>query len=224
MVSLKDNSGYLWISTNKGISRFNPKDSTAWTFDYRDGLQSNEFNSGVCFNKNGKMYFGGINGYNSFYPDSIQKSDFIPPIVFTDFLIDNKSVSIGGDSPLKKHISYTNTINLGYSQSNIAFEIAALDYYIPEKNQYKYWLVHHDKSWVEIGNRRFINFTNLSPGKYELKVMGSNHDGVWIEKEKAISIEIIIKPPWYQTCIAYIFYFLLFCLVMWLLWRFQINN
>ena len=183
---LKDETEHFWLSSNKGISRFYPPDSSVWTFDFRDGLQGNEFNSGVCHKSSkGKMYFGGINGFNVFGPDRIKKNPFIPPIVFTDFQINNQSVSIG-ESILKKHICFTDTLILSYQQKNLSFEVAALDYYIPEKNQYAYQLENYDKDWIYIGNRRFFNYTNLEPGNYILKVKGSNHDGVWNEEGKSI--------------------------------------
>ena len=218
---LKDKQGHIWLSSNKGISSFFPKDSSVWTLDYRDGLQSNEFNSGACHQAaNGKMYFGGINGYNTFYPNQVKKSRFIPPIVFTDFLIDNKSVQPGEDAPLKRHISYTDAIVLNYRQSNISFEVAALDYYIPEKNQFAYMLEGYDEDWIYISNRRFFNYTNLKPGTYTLRVKGSNHDGVW--NEGGTRLQIIICPPWFWNALSKTIYTLVLLGIFYLFYRFQL--
>lgn len=208
--ALEDENCSLWVSSNKGISRFNPDNLAVWAFDYRDGLQSNEFNSGVCFKaRTGKMYFGGINGFNSFHPDQIAENQFLPPIVFTDFRIGNESVFAGEQSVLKRHINFTETIILQHWQNDISFEVAALDYYIPEKNQYKYRLAPFDKGWVDSGNRRFISYTNLEPGTYTLEVKGSNHDGIW--NEEARQITITIRPRWYWDWWSRILY--LFVLV-----------
>ncbi len=221
---LKDKKNRLWLSSNNGISRLDLENNKVIVFDYRDGLQSNEFNSGVCFQKNGKMYFGGSNGFNSFYPDSIRADSFKPPIAFTDFYINNEKISAGKHPALQKHINYTKEIVLTYNQRNISFDIAALDFYIPEKNQFAYLLEGYSEKWDTMENRRFINFTNLNAGNYTLKVIGANHDGVWIDEKDAVSIDITIKPPWYKTNIAYFIYFLLLCLAMWFLWKFQMNK
>ncbi|HFA48718.1 MAG TPA: response regulator [Bacteroidetes bacterium] len=158
------------------------------------------------------MYFGGINGFNAFWPEKIKENQYDPPTVFTDFQVGNKSEPIGGkQSVLTKHINETNFLMLSHKQSDISFKVAALDYNIPEKNQFKYWLVNYDTGWIKIGNRRFISFTNLSPGKYELKVKGTNHDGVWNEKDgvwsdKVASVKIKIRPPFYWNLWAWIIY------------------
>ncbi len=215
---LKDDRGYLWISSNKGISRFNPETNDIWTFSSKNGLQSNEFNSGVCFkNKKGKMYFGGINGVNSFWPDKIEKSEFHPPIVFTEFQINNKVVTpLTKNSPLEKQINETDTLMLNYLQSDISFSIAALDYFIPENNQFSYSFVKEDESekWDTIGNRSFLGFTNITPGKYTLRVNGTNHDGVWNLNEHAKSITIIMSPPWWNSQLAYLIYAILLILFL----------
>ncbi len=205
--ALEDEDGRLWVSSNKGISRFDPNNLSVWAFDYRDGLQSNEFNSGVCFkSKTGKMYFGGINGFNAFHPIQIAENQFQPPLIFTDFQIGNESVPISEQSVLKKHINFTDTITLQHWQNDISFEVAALDYYIPEKNQYKYRLAPYDKGWVDSGNRRFISYTNLEPGTYTLEVKGSNHDGIW--NEEARQIIITIQPRWYWDWWSKTLYFI----------------
>lgn len=113
---LEDNQGNLWLSTVRGLSRFapyNPRGTLFRNYDKSDGLQSNEFNVGAYYkNHDGKMYFGGVNGFNSFYPDSIKDNPHVPPVVLTDFQIFNKSIDIGKDSPLKKSISEVETIIL----------------------------------------------------------------------------------------------------------------
>ena len=85
---LNDNFGNLWLSTNEGLSKFNPVDETFRNYDDKDGLQSNEFNQGAFFSgSDGELFFGGVNGFNSFYPDSIKDNQYIPPVYFTKFKI-----------------------------------------------------------------------------------------------------------------------------------------
>jgi serine phosphatase RsbU (regulator of sigma subunit)/ligand-binding sensor domain-containing protein len=196
---LPDEQGFLWLSTNKGLSRFNPRSETFKNYTSRDGLQSNEFNGGAYYkNKSGEMFFGGLNGFNAFYPRDFKDNKHIPPIVITDFQIFNKSVGIGCDSPLKKHISGAGEIILSYEENVFSFKFVALDYTIPEKNQYRYMMEGFDKEWtLTDASKRFATYTNLDPGEYVFRVRGSNNDGVW--NEEGTSIKIIITPPFWQT-------------------------
>jgi signal transduction histidine kinase/CheY-like chemotaxis protein/ligand-binding sensor domain-containing protein len=196
---LEDRHGNLWISTNKGLSRFHPEERTFRNYDVQDGLQGNAFFHRSCYQtKDGKMYFGGPNGYNSFYPDSIKDNNHIPPVVITDFQIFNKAVAIQETgSPLKKHISETKVIPLSYEESVLSFEFAALNYAHPDKNQYAYKLEGFDKDWNYVGQKRTATYTNLNPGNYTFRVIASNNDGVW--NQEGTSVALIISPPYWQT-------------------------
>ncbi len=196
---LKDDNGDFWISTNKGITKYNSKKKTFRTFNSSDGLQGNEFKPRAAFKtKTGEMFFGGPNGVNAFHPDSIVYNSFIPPVFITDFQLFNKSVSINQeDSPLSKHINYTDKIVLNYNQTFFSVEFAALNYILPQKNNYAYKLEGFDKDWVYIGNIHKASYTNLDPGKYIFRVKASNNDGVWNENGSALVIEIL--PPFWET-------------------------
>jgi ligand-binding sensor domain-containing protein/serine phosphatase RsbU (regulator of sigma subunit) len=196
---LEDNNGSLWLSTNKGIANFNPKTKAIRNFDVSDGLQGNEFkrNSALKTRK-GELFFGGTNGLNSFFPDSIKDNPAVPPIVITNFQIFNKPVPIGiEDSPLTKHITQTKEITLPYHQSVFTFDYSALNFTLPEKNQYAYRLEGFDKEWNLVGNKRTATYTNLDPGKYLFRVKGSNNDGIW--NEAGTSIILTITPPFWKT-------------------------
>lgn len=206
---LEDDNGSLWLGTNNGISKFDPANLTFKNYTPSDGLQGNEFNrSAALKTRDGNMYFGGPNGLNVFYPDSIKDNDFIPPVVFTGFQIFNKEVPIGSaDPPLQHHISETDHIELSYQQSVFSFEFAALNYTSSEKNQYAYQLEGFDKGWNYVGNKRSATYTNLNPGEYIFKVKASNNDGIW--NEKGASIELTITPPfwakWYFKTFVVLF-------------------
>jgi signal transduction histidine kinase/ligand-binding sensor domain-containing protein len=196
-----DNKNNLWLSTNKGITRFNHVSKTIKNLDILDGLQGNQFIHGSYFISNsGKMYFGGLNGYNSFYPDDIQDNKFEPPVYITDLLIYFKEVQINEvGSPLTKSITETDKIVLTHKQSVITFRYTALNYLNSEKNQYAYQLEGFDKEWNHVGSRREVTFTNLDPGSYLFRVKASNNDGIWNEEGR--SIAITIRPPWWQTLV-----------------------
>jgi signal transduction histidine kinase/ligand-binding sensor domain-containing protein len=201
---LEDGNGNLWLSTNKGISKLTIKDNdslilTFKNYDKLDGLQDNQFNRWSSLKtKQGELIFGGINGVSVFNPDSIRDNVSVPPIVITEFNLFNKPVPIGKPgSPLKMNISETKEITLSYKQSVISFEFAALDYTNPEKNRYAYKMEGFEKEWNYVGNQHKATYTNLDPGKYVFRVIGSNNDGVW--NEKGVSLQIFISPPWWNT-------------------------
>ena len=195
----RDNKNNLWLSTNKGISHFDPDQKTFRNFSPSDGLQGNEFRDNSSYQAaDGQLFFGGVNGFSTFYPDSIKENNFIPPIYITGFQIFNKPVSVGDESgTLEKDINETKIITLSYDQSVFTFEFAALSYTVPGKNKYAYKLEGFDRDWNYIGGKRTATYTNLNPGTYTFRVKGSNNDGVW--NELGNSVQVIIKPPFWLT-------------------------
>lgn len=199
---LEDEQGNLWLSTNKGLSMFNPGRKTFRNFDTSDGLQSNEFNLGAFYISNsGEMFFGGINGFNSFFPAQIKINQYKPPLVITGLMIFNKTVTIGetvsGIKILDKDISRTAEVRLSYNHTVFSFEYAGLNYALPEKNQYAYMMEGLEEEWNYVSDRRFATYTHVPPGEYVFRVKGSNNDGVW--NEQSTSLKIIIIPPFWKT-------------------------
>ncbi len=199
---VEDNNGNLWLSTNKGLSLFDPRQETFKNYDVKDGLQSNEFNLGACYKgSDGEIFFGGINGFNSFYPEDIHDNPHVPAVVITEFQIFNKPIPIGegpdGRSILKKSITETQAITLSHKDRVLSFEFTALHFASPEKNEYAYKMEGFEKDWNYVGNRRFVTYTNLPPGHYVFRVKGSNNDGIW--NEEGASLKISITPPFWQT-------------------------
>jgi len=189
---LEDSKGFLWLSTNKGLARFDPKTESFKNYDIRDGLQSNEFNSGAyALTNEGSLIFGGVNGANEFFPDSLTDNPYISPMVLTGFNIYNQPVK------LAQTINATNEIILSYKQNYFSFEFASLDFSKPARNQYAYMLEGLDISWINSGTRRFAGYTGLDAGEYLFKVKGTNGDGIW--NETGTSIRIIITPPFWKT-------------------------
>ena len=202
---LNDEQGNLWLSTNKGLCRFTPPPSkndkpVCRNYNMSDGLPSNEFfyNTSVK-GDDGTLYFGTMAGLISFKPAEIKDNSFIPPVVITAFSVLNKPVSPGDSTGILKFpMDITKKIKLSYSQNDISFAFAALNFIQPGKNQYEYKLEEYDKEWVYTdAAKRFANYTNLDAGKYTFRIRASNNDGVW--NEISTDVEIIITPPWWQT-------------------------
>ncbi len=208
---LEDSAGNLWIATNRGITRFaggtkRPDKPVFVHYDAGDGLQGNEFIKRSCWRSpDGRMYFGGNNGYNYFNPDSLKENPFIPPVVLTGFSLFNRPVRPGiGDSPIQSAIGMTDGIVLGHRQSVMAFEFASLSYLMPQKNRFAYRMEGFDPDWIEAGAERSATYTNLHPGRYTFRVRGSNNDGLW--NEQGASVPIRIRPPfwgagWFQLAV-----------------------
>ena len=193
-------------------------------YDYSDGITTTNFtNNSFYKSPGGEMFFGGIGGYISFFPDSIKKNTVPPNIVLTDFKIDNQSIFPGQELFLPNNLPYTQQIELPFEKNSFTFEFAALDYINPQKNQYKYKLEGVNSDWITTdATRRYASYTQLAPGSYTFTVIGSNNDGVW--NEEGTSIEIVIIPPWYRTNLAYAAYILFGLLVIGLVWRGQVNR
>jgi len=224
----EDNQGYLWLSTNRGLSRMDPKTKTFKNYDMGDGLQSNEFNGASFKSKSGELFFGGINGFNRFYPEDIIDDIQAPKVVITDMLLLNESVpiipvdNIKGKNKFFKSFSFNNkvsfslaqvihetkAISLTYQDNIVAFEFSALNFSNPKKNQFSYQLVGWDTDWVNTNykNRR-ATYTNLPFGDYTFRVKASNADGYW--NEEGTSLKLTVFPPPWKTWWAYTVYVLL---------------
>ena len=220
---LPDSNGNLWLSTNRGLSLFNPASVTFKNYDILDGLQSNEFNTGAYYKSvNGELFFGGIKGLNYFYPESVHNNQFIPNVVITNCEIQIQSDQNRNQKEINKIFTGSEELFFSYNENNIRFEFSSLDYSAPEKNRYRYILKNFNNNWIDAGTNNNVNFTNLSPGEYNFKVKGSNNDGVW--NEKGASLKFIILPPWWQTWWAYSLYVLLFLSGLYSLRRYELNR
>ena len=196
---LQGDQGLLWISTNAGLSRFNPTTGAFTNYDRSNGLLAAPFKlNACCRSRDGKLFFGGVNGFNSFDPALVKDNTHVPPVVLTDFQVFNKPVTIGEqDSPLVCHVTEARQIQLQHDQSVFSFEFAALNFRAPDKNQYAYMLENFDDDWVLAGTERKATYTNLDPGDYRFRVIASNNSGVW--NDEGTSIAITISPPYWAT-------------------------
>ncbi len=196
---LWDELGHLWLSTNRGLAVLDPATETFRTYNTSHGLQSDEFNFAAALRKSdGELYFGGINGFNAFFPESIRSNEHVPPVVLTKVLKLNEPVGLG--APLAD----AHEFELSHRDTMVTFEFAALDYTAPEKNRYRYILEGFDKDWVELGNRHRATYTNLDAGTYTFRVQASNSDGVW--NREGLTLAVRSRPAPWVTWPAYLAY------------------
>ena len=200
----EDHSGNLWMSSTDGIIRFSPETNKTYTFTAEDGVQSKQFMAGAFFQNpiTGKIYFGGDNGINHFNPDSIKLSSFVPNIVFESLRIANEEIAVkkeyNGNIVLTKALSNTDKLILSYKENVFSIEFAALDFSSAKNIRYSYILEGANENWVETdAENKTLNYTNIAPGSYKLKVRSTNADGVWCDNIKTLTI--IITPPWWGS-------------------------
>lgn len=205
--TLDDGEGNLWLCTNWGISKFNKTSETFVNYDTKDGVQGNEFNIGAAYrNKKGEMFFGGMNGFNVFYPSEITMNKVPPRIVFTGLRVMNDL--------LFTDLEDGQVIRLNYNESIFSVEFSGLDYTNPQKNQYRYKLENYDEDWIMANAyQRRAEYRKVGPGYYRFIVTGSNNDGVW--NEKGISLTLIVRPPWWKNWIFRTIFLLVSVLLLW---------
>lgn len=220
---LEDENGNLWVATNSGISFFDSETSKFTNFSKADGMIGQSFNTASAFkSENGIMFFGNSAGLNYFDPELIKLSDYKPNLVVTDFKVFNESIMPDEKSTLNHNITNSKEIYLQHNQNVFSFEFAALDFNSPQSIKYAYKMEGFDDNWIESGERRFITYTNLSPGEYIFKVKSTNADGVWQNNSK--ELKIIIASPWWATGWAYAFYFLVIIAGLYTIRKFELNR
>ena len=191
---IEDKLGDLWINSNAGLSRLDTK-GLIHNYDDTDGIEG--LPTSAVKTSTGELIYSGTNWIMAFKPEDIKYNHAPPPVYLTNFILFNKPVPITPNGILTKYINATTLITLSYKESAFAFEFAALNYLLPEKNQYAYKMEGFDTDWNYVGNKRTATYTNLDPGEYTFRVKASNNDGVW--NEKGASIKIIITPPFWET-------------------------
>lgn len=211
---LVDDINNIWVSTKGGISKLNANKKSFKNYDKHDGLQSNVFEEFVSLKtSNGYLLFSGTNGFNIFHPDSIKDNPNIPNVLLTEMLVLNEPVEIGAPgSPLTKHISLTNELELTYEQSSFSFEFIGINYTSPENNKYRYKLEGYDNDWKNAEHNRIATYTHLPAGDYTFKVIASNNDGLW--NNEGTSVRVKVWPPFWKSKTAIFIYFVLLILLL----------
>ncbi|GHE30225.1 hybrid sensor histidine kinase/response regulator transcription factor [Sphingobacterium griseoflavum] len=205
--ALKDQQGNLWISTYNGLCKFDPQRLHFQNFYKSDGLQSNQFNyNAALLLKSGEMAFGGIRGLNIFQPKSTQIPVKFPPLMLTQFQIDNTPYS-AYDAYADSSLASLSSMVIPYDKAVLSFSFAALEYSFPEKIKYAYFLEGWDKDWNYVEKQRAAHYSHLKEGNYTLRIKSTDANGVWNSKEHIMSIRIL--PPWWRSNGAYALYVLL---------------
>jgi len=187
-----DSQHRLWMSSNRGIFEFNTENKMVRTLDVTDGLQGFEYNSKAYSKSNtGELFYGGVNGFNYFNPDDIERNE-IPPKILIDKVILFDSVVV-------KNISkgFNEIYEFSYDENSISFEFTALDFMNPAKNNYEYMLEGINKDWIRAGKKRYATFPNINPGEYKFSVRGTNSDQIY--NKEGVSFSFIIAPPFWAT-------------------------
>jgi len=190
--SLPDVTGAVWMSTNRGLARLDPTTGSIKNFTPADGIQGYEYNGNAFLQAaNGKLYFGGIDGFNCFWPNQFRNSFFNPPVYIYSLLVNEKRLDTDG------FVGEMGHINLAYNQNTLSLEFAALDYLSNSHNTYQYQLAGYDDGWVMAGERNYVRYANLPPGTYTFQVRAANRDGKWSSLVRQMVIQI--NPPFWRT-------------------------
>ncbi|NMM50813.1 ligand-binding sensor domain-containing protein [Marinigracilibium pacificum] len=179
----------IWVSTNYGLSVFNQETRTFKNYTEADGLQNNEFNGKAAFkSESGRLYFGGMNGFNAFNPEKIFINENPGKIIIEEIELFGKAID--------NYSPHTKQLEFQHNQNVITFNYVNLSYLYPEKNHYQFMLEGFDTDWRPITSERSTTYTNLDPGTYVFKVRGSNNDLIWGDETEVL---ITIRSPWYAT-------------------------
>ncbi|MDQ6764284.1 MAG: ATP-binding protein, partial [Bacteroidota bacterium] len=206
------NDGNIWMGGN-GLECLNPATGKLTRYDKNDGLQGNSFKVGSSFKgADGRLYFGGINGLNYFYPNEIMPNTIAARPVLTDILINNQQQDLTSADPVKNSIksvvNFCNRLTLNYLQNNFVITFSSMHYANPFKCKYRYKLIGYDKDWVYTDGRNpSAAYSNLDYNNYKFIVEATNNDGLW--STARAQAEITLTPPWWKSTTAKIIYVLL---------------
>jgi signal transduction histidine kinase/ligand-binding sensor domain-containing protein/DNA-binding response OmpR family regulator len=202
---LEDKQENLWLGTFYGISKFSSGGKGFQNFYQSDGLQSNQLNYNAALTTSeGELLFGGIKGFNIFYPDSIRFGSDMPILRLTDLKIDNRSIEQDNSFTENTTLADLTEVALPYDKAVISIEYAALEYLTADKISYAYLLEGWDKSWNYVGKLRTANYSHLTEGEYTLRIKSTNGEGLWNTQERIVRITVF--PPWYRSWWAYLLY------------------
>ncbi|GAA0537490.1 two-component regulator propeller domain-containing protein [Chitinophaga japonensis] len=216
----QDDAGLMWITTNNGIYSIDPATGNIRHFTRQDNLQSQQFNYKAFYRaSDGKLLAGGIKGFNAFYPEKLSDVPARVRVSFTNFQLFNKQVPLSDDGPLSKQINYTNRLILQHNQSVMSFEFAVLNFSAPEKLSYAYKMEGFDPDWNYVGDQRKATYTNLAPGTYTFRVKATVNESNW--DAPVSTMELVIRPPFYRTTLAYAIFTLLALGAAWGIYRYS---
>lgn len=214
---IEDLNGDIWMGTNNGLVRYSPSLNKFRKFSMLDGLQGNQFfERSVASLSNGKLIFGGLNGFNIFHPDSIYNKSFSTKIVFTKLKVQNLSDFAG---EIEVPITFKRNVTIGYGQTVLTIEYTGIGLVSPQENMYRFMLEGFDNDWRDETSERKATYTNLDPGTYKFKVKATNSQGEWVDKP--VSITLTVLPPWWKKTEYRISALIVFLLIMFVSYRYR---
>lgn len=212
---VRDNHGAYWCSTYNGIFVYNVGNEKITSYHDTDGLQSNQFNYNAALKlSTGEIVFGGIKGFNIIDTKINNQIHAFPKLIISSIKVNNK---VYDQSDLTSF--GINNLRLPYDESMLNIEFAALEYSLPEKIAYAYFLEGWDSQWHYVDNIRMANYSRLTEGNYVLKIKSTNAEGIW--NSKTISLPITILPPWYRSTLAYLLYVLAIAFVIYVVDKYR---
>ena len=215
--TLQDSNGQIWITSTRGLLRYDPPSGNYTVYTRNDGLPGNTFSYNSAYqDKNGRMYFGMVNGLLAFNPAEIRETTYNPPVYFTDLLVNGKEYPGNGTgSPDSKSILVTGRISLKHDQSSLSIDFVSPSFTSPDLTRYRYMMDGADPDWIELSGDRKVNYANLSPGDYIFRVISSTNGIAWTEAEARLNIRI--SPPLWLSLPAYLLYLLTVAAISYLL-------
>lgn len=210
----EDKRGNLWLATENGLSKFNPRAGKFRNYDSYDGLPKNGFSESSVLNLfSGELVFGAITGYVTFDPNRISNHRVEANMVFTNLQVNNRDVLTKDKSSLLlQNINRTKYLKLAYNQNIISIDYAVLDYRLTNKQSYAYRMLGFDKEWQDNKSQHRATYTNLPPGDYTFEVHSTNSESYINSPYK--KLEITIVPPFWLSWWAYIIYFIVAAIVV----------
>ncbi len=208
---LEDERGIFWGSTNMGLFSFDLTKGQFTSYTKEDGLLADDYCKSSAFQaQDGKIYFGGNNGFDEFYAEEVSQNEQVPPIFITQ-------VSVGGEMIKSEKgeawILNDQSIELTHRQNDLNFEFIALNYVQSAKNQYQFKLEGYDDDWREVGGEPMASYINIPSGSYTFQVRAANNDGKW--NEQGATLSVYIHKPWYATYLAIVIYIALLVASLW---------
>jgi ligand-binding sensor domain-containing protein/signal transduction histidine kinase len=217
----EDERGNLWMTTNRGLSRFDPASHTFQNYYRADGIPSDV--TSIWKGRQGEMFVGSFNGLIRFSPDHVITTPFAPPVLLTDFELNDLSAGVAANSPLRQSIALTRSLTLSYRERIFGFEFAALSYANPMQTRYRYILENFETNWNDAdATQRSVRFTALAPGDYVFRVQARTNRGTWSGNGPSVRIRIL--PPWWASWQFKLACALSVCLALWAAYRIRVRQ
>lgn len=214
--SIADYDGVLWLGTEKGLIKYNIQDNSFISFNREDGLINSEFNrKSILKDSISNFWFGGVNGITFFNPSNIKLNTVQPKVEVTYMHI------IAADTLISVDINSSKKVMLPYNNNNFVIDYVALNYTNPLENKYKYQLLNYNPTWIDEQNRK-ARFFQISPGKYNFKVIASNNDNVWNDVGDTLEIEIL--SPYWQTWWFYALIVLILLVILYSIYAYRVKK